>query len=369
MATAQVLLSDAASPADHSGLNTTATSSSSSSSSVGNGTASAAGGGVRQHGEFNLSVLGGGHPHFVPHHDSEYERQQQQQQQQHEEQQQQQHDIHDQQQLRAMLAASTSLLVSTGNLLSPALSRRGDVAAPRNTVQEVLLALSLAFQDATSSVRAAAVSVQRQSDGLVHVARSPSPASPASDCAGSCGEAVTTKAKLFVLDDISEAELIDAVAQVRNELALERIDSFILAPQFDSDAANRASTDRLWHAAESLYTAGVLGSIGVTNFDSADLSSFVSTAQISPSVNQISTGKFSQPLAQLAKQHNIALLSNPDAEIPILSSAALDSVIGSYVDPSGSSQLRPRWLVRYTTEIKCRSIAAHRGYILRADRV
>lgn len=213
--------------------------------------------------------------------------------------------------------------------------------------------------------------------------------------------------KLFFLPKQSTscrcAQTREAVSLVREELHMPSIDLLIVsypgisfdAEDEEADSAERetvADEDRdgeedldtmirTWDCLEQLHDEGVIRRLGVAEFGSNRLNSFLPRTRIRPSVNQINVRDccvVPKPLILYAKKEKIELLTHNDC-FNILPRGTTRDILGS--GPGGAGVLadgeqsenklqgdvEPQYVVKYTAVVKNRGVIENKGYFALAE--
>ncbi|KAI8967182.1 hypothetical protein BDF20DRAFT_902240 [Mycotypha africana] len=185
---------------------------------------------------------------------------------------------------------------------------------------------------------------------------------------------VEVTAKLFYLRHSHETEAevshIDrAIYHLQQLLDVNSIDTLIVS--FDNMNCN-TSIEKTWKDLEVYQQKGVVSKLGLCDFDCEKLSAFINNKEhkIKPSINQVHVEQccsLPQDLITLGKHENIELTFNGDTT-DILSTEALSILLHKYgVIESNSTQVRPRWVLKYDVFFKRRSVVADKGYIVVGD--
>ncbi|PQE17657.1 glutamate-cysteine ligase modifier subunit protein [Rutstroemia sp. NJR-2017a BVV2] len=187
----------------------------------------------------------------------------------------------------------------------------------------------------------------------------------------------------------------DALNLVMKELGVQSIDLLIVSfpgMSFDGDCeweadkknaeqGNMEEEIETWSIAEELYGQGIVRKLGLAEFGSGKLSNFLAHVKVRPQVDQINVKdccKVPQPLAKLAKQENIELLTHNDCT-NILPSGTLRELLGQGVRGAGvlsetkrgidgmKGDLTPEWVVKYTAIVRDRGVIENKGYFASAE--
>jgi len=187
----------------------------------------------------------------------------------------------------------------------------------------------------------------------------------------------------------------DALNLVMKELGVQSIDLLIISfpgMSFDGDCeweadkknAEQGNTEEeieTWSIVEELHGQGIVRKLGLAEFGSEKLSNFLAHVKVRPQVDQINVKdccKVPQPLAKLAKQENIELLTHNDCT-NILPSGTLRELLGQGVRGAGvlsetkrgidgmKGDLTPEWVVKYTAIVRDRGVIENKGYFASAE--
>ena len=138
---------------------------------------------------------------------------------------------------------------------------------------------------------------------------------------------------------------------------------------------------KTWSALELLHRKGLVLRIGVAEFGSDRLKSFLPRTQVRPSVDQISVKDccvVPDPLVQYARQEKIELLTHSDCT-NILPSGTIRELLGNdenganmLVDSGGrgdglQGDIRPQWVIKYTAVVRDRGVIENKGYFAMAE--
>lgn len=160
--------------------------------------------------------------------------------------------------------------------------------------------------------------------------------------------------KLFLQSPAASAACIkQALFATLNELGVHQVDMLLLL-----DLGGAADFSQYWEEAEQLVDLGYVRSIGVMDFDPAQLSTLLSHARIKPFANQIAIdtltrGPPSMELLDLCSKNGIKLLAGSSDELAGVREAVQSSLNGHC-----------KWLVNYVSQLKCRGVLTNRGYLI-----
>lgn len=225
--------------------------------------------------------------------------------------------------------------------------------------------------------------------------------------------------KLFFLPDVSPSlrcmQTKDAIDLVLKELGVPSIDLLILSfpgvvfnsdeerengggrrdcggstvkgsrAPYDAAAAvagvatveDMATTVKTWRTAEKLHAQGIVGRLGVAEFNSRRMEEFLRHTKVRPSVNQINVRDcctVPRSLVSFAKREQIELLAHNDWS-NILPPGASRELLGDgdggvgVVSSEGSTEpgvpagrIEPQWVVKYTAVVRDRGVVENKGY-------
>lgn len=204
--------------------------------------------------------------------------------------------------------------------------------------------------------------------------------------------------KLFFLPGTPIAEhesyVTEALALVRKELAIERVDllvasfagmSFEGTCEWEADKLNAAQGDldeqiATWRALEKLVASGQVSRLGVAEFGSEKLAAFMERTTVHPSVDQINLQQCCSvppPLKKIAVDNGIELNVHTDCTdiMPqgtlreLLNGGKLGAGVVADVEGNGpglKGELLPQWVVRYTAFVRDRGVVENKGYFVGA---
>lgn len=181
------------------------------------------------------------------------------------------------------------------------------------------------------------------------------------------GEGINTcgleRNRLFITSKIpaevkNYSEAADAIRQSIKRLRTDYIDLMLIhwpKPWDESAKVKDYSEEnrQVWKAMEEAYDAGILRSIGVSNFTAADIDNLTNNCRVKPMVNQILANVNVTPTEMLAycKENDIIAESySPNGNGNILSDERLIRMAGKY----GVSV--PQLCIRYTLRLGMVSI-------------
>ena len=232
--------------------------------------------------------------------------------------------------------------------------------------------------------------------------------------------------KLFFLPGIPSsrrcAHIHEAISLVLSELAVPNIDLLIVSypgVSFDADddssedsnttpptsssppsstkSSDSSLTSQLatWRTLESLHTDGLIHQLGVSEFSSDRLATFLPHCTIAPTVDQINVKDccvVPEPLIRFAKDHKIDLLTHNDCTdiLPVGTTRELlgrgergAGILAERVETGtngngngdvdegedGSTEswglqgdIEPQWVIKYTAVVKNRGVIENKGY-------
>jgi len=205
--------------------------------------------------------------------------------------------------------------------------------------------------------------------------------------------------KLFYLPDANVDDrpmyTEDAIQLVLKELQVPAIDLLVVsfpgmffegdceikADRMNAEQGNDEEEIRSWAYIEKLYAQGIVKKLGLAEYGSEKLANFLSKVDIRPEVDQINVKdccNVPQPLAKLAKQENIALLTHSDCT-NILPKGTLRELLGQGPRGAGvlaeskrsidgmKGDLMPQWVVKYTAIVRDRGVIENKGYFAGAE--
>ncbi|XP_065917019.1 glutamate--cysteine ligase regulatory subunit-like [Dysidea avara] len=169
--------------------------------------------------------------------------------------------------------------------------------------------------------------------------------------------------KVFVTD--WDAKLVrDAVLCALHQLGLQDCDMIILAPPPSGYSVEKMKL--LWREIGQLTTEGKSPVVGVADLDKNQIQQLYDCVDVKPTVNQVNLASccvMPEDLVEYAKTVNIKLFTHND-DPDVVSAEGVTQVINKPM--GGTSQVRwnPSWVVRYSTQVKCRGILGRRGYFV-----
>jgi glutamate--cysteine ligase regulatory subunit len=186
---------------------------------------------------------------------------------------------------------------------------------------------------------------------------------------------------------------------VLKELHVDSIDLLIVSfpgVSFDADDEVEETSDegdgsepdelddmiQTWRTLESLHEKGTIAQLGVAEFGSERLVTFLSQARVKPSVDQINVKDccvVPKSLILYAKQENIELLTHNDCT-DILPTGMTRELLGPREQGAGilaatadsddgglKGDIEPQWVVKYTAVVKDRGVIENKGYFALAE--
>lgn len=188
----------------------------------------------------------------------------------------------------------------------------------------------------------------------------------------------------------------EALRLVQKELGVKEVDLLIAsfpgvsfegdceweADKLNATMGNDEEEFNTWATFEKLHTQGQIRRLGIAEFGSRKLESFISQVKVRPAVNQINIKNCCNvppPLSKLAKNEGIELLTHSDCT-DILPSGTLRELLGGgpqgagvLADEDGRGGLKgnlvPQWVVKYTAFVKDRGVIENKGYFAGAELV
>jgi glutamate--cysteine ligase regulatory subunit len=210
--------------------------------------------------------------------------------------------------------------------------------------------------------------------------------------------------KIFVLPsmpaDNAPGQIVEAIRLVCRELRIESIDLVVAsfpnmrfeagcevtaaardeAPQLQ-DSESLLEVQAVWKALENLHTTGLVAELGVSEFGTTDLKTFIPMTVVKPTVDQINVTDCCNPptaLVKFCKTEGIRLLMHTDCT-NILPSGTLRELLGQgengfavLADSSGGTDglpgdVEPWFVVKYTAIVIDRGVIENKGYFAVAD--
>lgn len=210
-------------------------------------------------------------------------------------------------------------------------------------------------------------------------------------------------AKLFYLPGIPSSRRCrhtrEAIDMVLKELGVDSIDLLIVSypgVTFDADDDEETSIDenesitsdesqgldaqiKTWQVLESLYEAGTIKRLGLSEFSSDRLEKFLPEVKVRPSVDQINVKDccvVPKSLILYAKEHQIELLTHADC-MDILPSGTTRELLGpgeigagilaakpdaESDQPGLKGDIEPQWVIKYTAVVENRGVVENKGY-------
>jgi glutamate--cysteine ligase regulatory subunit len=208
-------------------------------------------------------------------------------------------------------------------------------------------------------------------------------------------------AKLFFLPSIPSSRrckhTLEAISLVLRELNVPSIDLLIVSypgVSFDADDSGSEVSDdetsahsdestsldaqvKTWRVLERLHEEGTIKQIGVAEFSSTRLETFLSQVKVPPSVDQINVRDccvVPKPLIMYAKEHNIELLTHSDCSdiLPPGTTRELLGPTGAGIiaakpdadegEPGLKGDIEPQWVIKYTAVVRDRGVIENKGY-------
>ncbi|CAG8509380.1 6600_t:CDS:2 [Cetraspora pellucida] len=156
-------------------------------------------------------------------------------------------------------------------------------------------------------------------------------------------------------------------------LGITYVDSFIvyfnglLFDDQDQDDSNLVMNDfealvEVWKELESHYRNDRIKKLGVSEFTKNRFERFLEVVEVPPKIDQINIKGCCDLPSQMigyAKEHDIELLTHRDPS-DILPSTTFQKVLKNTKFPF-TSELLPRWVLKYSVLIKCREVVANKG--------
>ena len=207
--------------------------------------------------------------------------------------------------------------------------------------------------------------------------------------------------KLFFLPttDISKqsSHAEEAIDLVLKELQVPSIDLLIISypgVTFDADdetleerdTQDLASSDLsemllTWKTLERLQRKGIINQIGVSEFGTERLKTFLPKTTIRPSVDQINVRDccvVPKALILYAKQEKIELLTHNDCTdilpkgtirelLEPLTRQVNGNLAGDGITASLKGEIEPQWVVKYTAVVSDRGVIENKGYFAMAE--
>ncbi|KAI8373252.1 hypothetical protein BD560DRAFT_394425 [Blakeslea trispora] len=184
-------------------------------------------------------------------------------------------------------------------------------------------------------------------------------------------EDIEVTAKLFHLDRCSEYQVsnIDkAIHHLQQLLDVQSIDTFVVSFDQPQEAS---AVEKAWKDLEAYHHQGVISKLGLADFDIKTLEAFLSNPehQVKPSVDQVHFNQCSElprDLVEFGKQNGVEITFNGDTT-DILTTESLTRLLKNNIVLSETTQVKPRWVLKYNVFFKNRSIVADKGYIVVGD--
>lgn len=167
-------------------------------------------------------------------------------------------------------------------------------------------------------------------------------------------------------DDDSEASSMDEEQDASHEEAPERMEAMI----------------ETWRVVEGLHEKGIIKNLGVSDFSSERLASFLPKIKTKPSTDQINVKDccvVPKSLIDYAEQENIELLTHKDCT-NILQPGTIRELLGTGQQGAGilataaqandsglRGDVQPQWVVKYTAVVEDRGVIENKGYFAMAE--
>ncbi|KAG2198780.1 hypothetical protein INT47_010566 [Mucor saturninus] len=179
---------------------------------------------------------------------------------------------------------------------------------------------------------------------------------------------VEVTAKLFCLDRCNGSLIEKAIGHLLQLLDVKSIDTFITS--FDPEERPEV-IDKAWKDLEEYHGKGIVQKLGVSDFDLSSMTEFLNKKDlvVKPSVDQVHVDQccsLPQDLIKLGKQHGIEITFNGDTT-EILTTEALSTLLNKHGLVKDTTNVKPRWVLKYDVFFKSRSVVADKGYIVVGD--
>ncbi|TDZ26907.1 putative glutamate--cysteine ligase regulatory subunit [Colletotrichum orbiculare MAFF 240422] len=207
--------------------------------------------------------------------------------------------------------------------------------------------------------------------------------------------------KLFFLPHAPAADrerhVREALDLVRRELGVDTIDLLIASfpgmsfegdCEWEADKRNAAQGDAdqevaTWAVLEDLHRRGEVKALGIAEFGTEKLASFIKRVDVRPAVDQINIKdccNVPPTLVKLAKTQGVELLVHTDCT-DILPGGTLRELLGHGLQGAGVladpvedgdgllGDLTPQWVVKYTAFVRDRGVIENKGYFAGAELV
>ena len=205
--------------------------------------------------------------------------------------------------------------------------------------------------------------------------------------------------KLFLLPRTPVAEreryACEALELIRRELGIQTVDLLVVsfpgisfegnceweADKLNAQQGNLDEELATWSFLEELHRQGAVKRLGVAEFGSEKLGTFLRRATIRPAVNQINLKdccNVPPPLKKIADEHGVELNVHTDCT-DILPNGTLRELLGPapqgagvLADPEnpGSGmrgEVLPQWVARYLAFVRDRGVIENKGYFAAAE--
>lgn len=134
------------------------------------------------------------------------------------------------------------------------------------------------------------------------------------------------------------------------KLQTSYVDLYLIHAPFFTPESHGNTIDQAWAALEKLHKAGLATSIGVSNFNTSQLKSLLSSATVKPSLNQIELNPYctDPELISFSKAHDIVTAAySPLAPITKFKSGPAAGTINKIAKELGRTpaQVLLRWVV------------------------
>ncbi|OBZ90346.1 Glutamate--cysteine ligase regulatory subunit [Choanephora cucurbitarum] len=178
-------------------------------------------------------------------------------------------------------------------------------------------------------------------------------------------EDIEVTAKLFFLDRCDEYQIsnIDkAIHHLQQLLDVQSIDTFVVSFDQQQDAS---AVKKAWKDLEAYHHRGVISKLGLSDFDIRALEAFLKNpeCQVKPSIDQVHFNQCSElprDLVEFGKQNGVEITFNGDTT-DILTTESLTKLLKNNIALNETTQVKPRWVLKYNVFYKSRSIVADKG--------
>ncbi|KAF0466653.1 putative gamma-cysteine synthetase regulatory subunit [Gigaspora margarita] len=165
----------------------------------------------------------------------------------------------------------------------------------------------------------------------------------------------------FKLKDRNDFEITDSFIVYFNGLLFddqEQDDSNLVMDDFEALV-------EVWKELEFHYGNDRIKKLGVSEFTKNRFERFLNVVEVLPKIDQInfkSCCDLPSKMINYAKEHDIELLTHKDPT-DILPSTTFQKILKD-TKFSFTSELLPRWVLKYSVLVKCREVVANKGYIV-----